>query len=183
MLKHIYTVVGFSILLLPGKIAFASCRVRAQIPASARIFAATDAQSGWTEYKSIKAAPELGLNGGESAQFWRESDGHSSVYMIGPAEDFWTYTRYCFDGKGQLSEIGFEFRTAWGWGYKLEGSVIGTVLRPNSSQYFSTESGKPVSKPNGASDLPDALKPVLYFRLANLPFAKQLSDSSVTIRK
>jgi len=149
--------------------------VKAQVPLTARTFAVTSAQDHWREYKSIEAVPELDNDGGESAQFWRESAGGSSAYVVNPGEDFWIYTRYCFDGKGQLVQVGFEVRTAWGWGYKLEGSVVEAVLRPNSSLFFNTESGTTIPKPDGASDIPEALKPALYSTLSKLPFAQLVS--------
>ncbi len=95
--------------------------------------------------------------------------------MVEPGEDFWIYTRYCFDKGGQLERVGLEVRTAWGWGYRLEGPVMKGVLLANSSGFFSIANDKPISKPASADDIPDALKPRLYLTMNKLPFARLLA--------
>ena len=183
MRKLIGALFGFSVILFTGQVVHAGCNVQAPAPAEARTFAVLNTQGHWKEYKNIEAVPEIDTNGGESAQFWREKDGGSSVYTVDPGEDFWTYTRYCFDSTGQLSQVGFEVRTAWGWGYSLEGPVVEAVFLPKSTRFFSTENGKPIPRPDGASDVPNALRPVLYLRLTKLPFAQLLSGSPTATRK
>jgi hypothetical protein len=158
------------------------CDVNAKVPTS-RTFAKTNDDDRWREYSSIKDVPELDLNAGMSAQFWREGNGDSSVYMVQPGDDLWTFTRYCFDKGDRLARVGHEVRTAWGWGYRLEGSIVGTTLHANSSLFFSTKNGKPISKPETANDITDALKPVLYLRIREFPFANLLSGPSKTSGK
>lgn len=174
---------GLSVILFTGQLVQASCNVKALAPPDARTFAALSAQKQWHEYGNVKGISELETNGGESAQFWRENDGGSSVYLVEPGEDFWTFTRYCFDGAGQLRQVSFEVRTAWGWAYGLEGSVVESVLRLDSTQFFNIKTGKQIPRPDGASDVSNALVPVLYLSIAKLPFAQLLSGPSATKQK
>jgi hypothetical protein len=154
-----------------------ACDVKAKIP-QARTFATLGDPLRWGEYKSIGDVPALGTDGGKSAQVWVDGQGRPQVYMVEPAEDFWTYTRYCFDKSGQLIRVGFEVRTAWGWGYQLEGAVSGGVQHPHSSGFFSTENGKPIRKPKDADDVPNALNPELYLTFSKLPFARFFDATS-----
>lgn len=158
----------------PIAMAAPQCDVKAEVPAGARTFAKVSDQSAWREYPSIEEVPELDTNGGMSAQSWQEQNGGPSVYMVEPGEDFWTFARYCFDGKGELERVGFELRTAWGWGYRLEGTVSKEKLGAHSSEFFSTKNRKTIPRPNEAGDIPGALKPTLYLKTGNLPFAQFL---------
>jgi hypothetical protein len=71
--------------------------------------------------------------------------------------------------------VGFEVRTAWGWSYRLEGQVVKDALHADSSGFFSTENERPISKPEDASDISEALKPTLYLTTNKLPFARLLA--------
>lgn len=175
-------IVAIICLLLFGQTVHGTCNVNAKVPAG-RTFATTHGHGQWREYGSIQAVPELDNDDGQSAQVWREDNGASFAYFVEPGEDFWRFTRYCFDSNGQLREVGFEIRTAWGWGYRLEGSVARTEVQVKSSQFFNTESGKAISKPDGANDIPDALKPLLYQSPSNFPFANLLKRSPPAARR
>jgi len=65
--------------------------------------------------------------------------------------------------------------TAWGWGYREEGPFAAMKLKPNTSEFFSTKTEQPVSKPEEADDIPEALKPSVYPKKSLLPFFKLLS--------
>jgi hypothetical protein len=164
----------------PRVVAAMPCDVKAVIPA-ARIFASQNAKGPWREYREVKDVPELDLDGGKSAQVWDEKGGTLSAYTVEPGEDFWAFTRFCFDNSGQLLRVGYELRTAWGWGYRSQGHMVGTVLRSDSALFFNTESGKPIPQPDGANDVPDALRPTLYLRVDKLPFAHLLRRSPETV--
>ncbi len=169
---------GLTFLAVPVASAATACDVKAVVPKSARTWAKTGDQEAWQEFRSIEAVPALDPDGGVSAQLWRDKTGSSSVYMVEPGEDFWTYTRYCFDKTGQLERVGFEVRTAWGWGYRMEGQVIKGTLRSDSAEFFSTGDQRPIPKPEGASDISEALKPRLYLTMRKLPFAHLFAHSS-----
>jgi hypothetical protein len=162
----------------PVAIAAPACGVQVKIPAKARIFAKTNDQAGWREYRSIADVPQLDLDNGMSARFWQPRKGSPSVYLVEPGEDFWVYTRYCFSSDGKLQDVSFEIRTPLGWGHRSEGSISGTAFQPISSEFFSTRNGKPISKPAGVSDVPRNIKPTLYFKVSELPFAGLLSPAS-----
>jgi len=166
-------------LLLSAESAQAPCDVNAKI-LRARTFATTGDPHRWKEYKSIADVPELDTDGGQSAQVWHDNQGRPLVYTVEPGEDFWTYTRYCFDKSGQLTRVGFEVRTAWGWGYRLEGAVLGGALHPHSSGFFDTENGQPIEKPKDADGVPGALTPKLYPTFSKLPFARLFYAASAT---
>lgn len=140
-----------------------------------RIFADPDGEHGWREYRSVKDAPELQLGFGQLARFWAGPDGKALIRLEEPGEDFNAYTDYCFSKTGHLLSLRFELRTAWGWGFREEGPIVSGTLRPRTSEFFNTKDELPVTRPEQAGDIPDALRPHLYARTSRLPFAKFLS--------
>lgn len=158
------------------------CNVKAPVPSTARVFARVDDHSVWREFRTIEEVPELGNDGGISGQFWRDSRGNALAYTVEPGEDFWIYTRYCFNAAGELQGVGFEIRTAWDWGYQLEGAALNGELRIQSAHFFDTSNDRPISRPNGADDIPEALKPTLYLTVTKLPFANLLAAARLSDR-
>jgi len=150
------------------------CGVDQDRPAQ-RIFADPDGKLGWHEYRSVKDVPELELGFSQFVRFWAGPDGKALIRLEEPGEDFSAYTDYCFEKTGQLVQLRFELRTAWGWGYREEGPVVNGVLAPQTSEFFSTENEVPVTRPEQADDIADALRPHLYVRKSQLPFARLLS--------
>jgi len=135
-----------------------------------RILANPDGKQGWREYQSVKDVPELQNNAGEFALLWSGHKGSSLVRTQQPGEDFAAYTDYCFDSTGQLLQLRFELRTAWGWGYREEGAIRKGLLVPVTSEFFDTKTNMHIVKPQEAADITDALKPRLYLRESQLPF-------------
>ena len=149
-----------------GKNATAQrCGVDQDEPAQ-RIFADPD---GLTD------VPELELGFGESARLWAGGDGNLLIRAEEPGEDFAAYTDYCFNKAGQLVQIRFELRTAWGWGYRQEGPIAKGSIIAQTSEFFSTKTGESITKPDQAADVADALRPHLYLLKSQLPFSKLLS--------
>lgn len=140
-----------------------------------RIFADPDGEHGWSEYRSVKDVPELQLGFGQLARFWAGPDGKALIRLEEPGEDFNAYTDYCFSKTGHLLSLRFELRTAWGWGFREEGPIVNGTLRPRTSEFFNTKDELPVTRPEQADEVPDALRPHLYARTSRLPFAKLLS--------
>jgi hypothetical protein len=97
--------------------------------------------------------------------------------VVAPGQDYWTYTRYCFDSDGQLENVDFEVRTRLGWGLRAESSAASGFDATNSN-FISLKSGKTIAKPDGVGDAPQALKPILYLRVNDLPFASMLTASA-----
>jgi hypothetical protein len=124
--------------------------------------------------RSIEDVPALDPNGGISAQLWTGTGGTSFVRTIEPGEDFWIYTEYCFTKGGQLSRVGFELRTAWGWAYRLESPIENGTTHDASSGFFSTQTEKSITRPEQADDVSQALRPTLYPQASQLPFSKLL---------
>jgi hypothetical protein len=139
-----------------------------------RIFADSDGH-GWREYQNIKGVPEIQLSSGAVAQLWPGSRGNLLVAVEEPGEDFTAYTEYCFDKAGHLVQLRYELRTAWGWGYREEGSFANRKLKPEISQFFKTQTDKPINRPDEADNIPEALKPNIYLKKSGLPFFKLLS--------
>jgi len=137
-----------------------------------RFFADPYGKNDWIEYRSIDAVPQLSSDGGILARLWAGTNGDVLFRLEEPGEDFAAYTDYCFDSKGQLVQLRFELRTAWGWGFRKEGSVLKGILTPRMSEFFSTKTDMPVKRPKQADDIAQALKPKLYSRQAQLPFFK-----------
>jgi hypothetical protein len=140
-----------------------------------RLFADPDDKHGWQEYRSVKDVPELEPGFGRFASFWEGPDGKALIRLEEPGEDFYAYTDYCFEKSGQLVQLRFELRTAWGWGYRQEGPVVKGALAPQMSEFFDTKNNAAITKPEQANDIADALRPHLYARKFRLPFAKLLS--------
>jgi hypothetical protein len=158
-----------------GKNATAQrCGVDQDEPAQ-RIFADPDGKHGWREFQQITDVPELELGFGESARLWAGGDGNLLIRAEEPGEDFAAYTDYCFNKAGQLVQIRFELRTAWGWGYRQEGPIAKGSIVAQTSEFFSTKTGESITKPDQAADVADALRPHLYLLKSQLPFSKLLS--------
>jgi len=148
-----------------------------QDEAPARVFADSSGK-GWREYKA-KAVPELELNLGSAAQVWPGTNGSLLVHVQEPGEDFAVYTDYCFDKAGKLTQLRYELRTAWGWGYRQEGPLAGSNLKSETSEFFDTKTGQHIERPEQAGDVPDALKPRIYQKKSELPFFKLLPKGMV----
>lgn len=169
--------------VVPVAVAAPLCDVNAAAPQDARSFARIDDQGTWREFPSIQDIPDLDTDSEDTAQFWQSAHGQPSVYIVESGEDFSIYTRYCFGNAGNLERLGFEVRTAWGWGYRLSGSVLRGKLHVNSSAFFSTDDERAIARPEGASDIPEALRPTLYLTMSKLPFARLLSGPVMPNRK
>jgi hypothetical protein len=163
--------------------AMPACDSKAKVPDTARTFAKTSNEDNWSEYRNIEAIPDLSLDGAASAQFWLDPDGAPSALMVEPGEDFWIYTRSCFNKKGGLVGVGFEVRTAWGWDYRLGGFIVNGHLQTISSGFFSTRNDQKIPRPDTADDVADVLRPTLYLEMTKLPFAALLSRSSAAKSK
>ena len=152
------------------------CGVDQHQPAQ-RIFANPDGKHGWREYPSVEEVPELENDAGESAFLWTSHNGSILVSTQEPGEDFAAYTDYCFDSTGQLVQLRFQLRTAWGWGYREEGAIRKGLLVPETSEFFDTKADLHIAKPEQAADITDALKPRLYLRESQLPFHRLLTKN------
>jgi hypothetical protein len=139
-----------------------------------RVFAIVDGTQGWREYRSVGDVPEVALGAVEYAYLWVGRDRNVLIRMEQPTEDFSAYTDYCFDPTGQLIQIKFELRTAWGWGLREEGPILKGLLMACTSEFFSTNTEERISRPEQAADIADWLKPELYLRKSRLPFFKLL---------
>jgi hypothetical protein len=179
-MRHILTLVAC---LLVGSRARASdsqiarwCGANDNGPAT-RTFAVLDERRPWREYPDVKSIPEMEPDVGSGyARIWLAHDGNILVRVAEPGQDFWAYTAYCFDKAGSLIYLGYELRTAWNWGFREEGSFKNGRLNPERPEFFSTETGQPIAKPEQAADVPEALKPQIFPTKAALPFFKLLSQ-------
>jgi hypothetical protein len=141
-----------------------------------KIVANPDGKQGWREYRNVADVPELdGDSGGTSAVGWIGGNGDVLISTQEPGQDFAAYTDYCFDSKGQLIQMRYELRTAWGWGYREEGPISKGVLVPQVTEFFDTKTEAPINRPEDAASTRGALTPRLYLQESNLPFFKLLS--------
>ena len=150
------------------------CGVAESQPAD-RIFANSDGRVGWREYRSVQQVPELQKGFGQLAQIWTRKGSGSVVNLQEPGENFATGTDYCFDAKGALSAVRYELRTTWGWGFRESGSVSGGRFQAGKSEFFDIRTELPVSEPEQAASIPDALKPQLYLQESQLLFFNLLA--------
>ncbi|SRR5579871_538672 len=149
------------------------CGVDLKQPAQ-KIFANPNGKKVWKEYKTVKDIPEISNGYGSTAFYWSGSDGQFLIQVEEPGEDFNGYTDYCFNRLGNLTGLRYELRTAWGWGFREEGTIEHGSLQPSSTNFFDTKTDKKVPRPDMADDIPDALKPRIYLLKSQLPFSRLL---------
>jgi hypothetical protein len=159
----------------PAAAAAPACNVLAAVPDTARTFSTLSGSSPWVEYQSLAYAPDPTGLGGMYAQYWTDSNGAPSVFMIEPGTQGWIYVTYCFNAAGQLENVSF-ILTAPTWSYRLDGTVTQGALQAQTSYFFDASSGNKIPKPDGADALADAMKPVLYLDTSKLPFAALLAQ-------
>jgi len=153
------------------------CSIKAKVPSSARIFAKTDGQSAWHEYPGVAYVPDVRLDSGMTAQVVQHHNRITSITVVSPGQIYWTYTRYCYAGDGDLSGVSYEVRTQLGWGYRVEGASTGGAFTSSLHEFFRTRDGKPIGKPVGVADAPVDLHPTVYPSLGALPFAALLKPA------
>jgi len=157
-----------------------ACDVKATVPDGARVFAKLSGDSPWHEYRTLESVPEPTGAGLTYAQYWLDKDGAPSAFMLEMDQDYSKYVRYCFSSGNQLESIGFVVTTTWGWGYKMDGTVMQGALQVESSGFFNTYSFDTIPRPDGASAHADALNLALYLETSKLPFAALLSQPSTS---
>jgi hypothetical protein len=141
-----------------------------------RVFADPQGKGNWKEYRTLKEVPELTNDAGAYAGFLSGSDGNSLIITQEPGEDFTAYTDYCFEKNGRLLQLRFELRTAWGWEFREEGSIVNGHFSSRSVEFFDTKTEKMVPKPgDDANEVLANVKPNLYSQKSRLPFFKLLS--------
>ena len=161
---------------VPAATAAPACDVKAEVPETARTFSTLSGSSPWVEYQSLAYAPDPTGLGAAYAQYWLDSNGTPSVFMIQPGKQYWIYVTYCFSVRGQLENVSFILNSSSTWGYRLDGTMTQGVLQPQTSYFFNNYSGATIPKPDGADALADAMKPTLYLDTSKLPFAAQLAQ-------
>jgi hypothetical protein len=151
------------------------CGVDQAQPAQ-RLFADPEGKHLWQEYRSAKDAPEVQLGFGQFARFWAGPNGKALIRLEEPHEDSYAYTDSCFSKTGHLLSLRFEVRSVQGWGLREERNIVNGTLRPRTLEFFNTEDERPVTKPEDADDVRDAVRPPVYARKSQWPFAKLLSQ-------
>lgn len=149
------------------------CGVDLKLPAQ-RVFADPDGKKGWREFKKLQDVPPIGLNAGTSAVVWTGREGGVFVELQEPGEDWYRFTDYCFDQTGQLVQVSFQLRTAWGWGYRSGGPVVRGAVAASAEEFFDLKTETVIAKPADADEVAEARKVDLYLRKSKLPFAKFL---------
>jgi hypothetical protein len=175
------SIVALSILVVTARAGAATqnetwqrCGV-AQNQTPQRVFADPDGKGDWKEYRTLQEVPQLANDSGEYAGLIAGNDGQVLIITQFPGEDFTAYTDYCFDKEGQVVQVRFELRTAWGWGYRNEGTIVKGNLSPRTSEFFDTKTENPIPKPGEDGDeILASVKPHIYLRKSQLPFSKLL---------
>lgn len=165
---------GFAQTRTPQEIVAQKCGVESNEPAQ-RVFAKIDDKQPWREFRHVADVPELSLGFGTSAEMWSGRNHRLLIRTEEPGEDFDAYTEYCFGQDRRLLQVAYELRTAWGWGFRMNGTVLNGTLHTDSKVYFNTETGKQMPRPDGADDIREALRPSLFLTVKRLPFSQLLS--------
>jgi hypothetical protein len=71
--------------------------------------------------------------------------------------------------------LGFEVRTYWGYGFRKSDPIVKGIFSPRTSDYFDTENKAAITRPEQAEDFVEALKPYIFNRKSQLPYAKLIS--------
>lgn len=154
------------------------CGVDFNKPAT-RVFVDATAKEPWTEIRDIRTLPDVNLNdGGRVARVWKGTDGNVLVFVEEPGEDFDIASEYCFDKDGAISRIRFQVKTAWRWGFREEGLVKDGAIVAETNEFFDMDNGEKVPKPSGANEIPETLKPKVYTKITELPFAKLMEPQT-----
>jgi hypothetical protein len=172
LLCPLSTAVGSRAATIKDSIA-RECGVDENQPAQ-RIVADPEGKNVWRRYKKPEDVPTL-ESSGHFAQIWVTFNGNVFIRMEEPSEDWVTYTDYCFNKIGRLIVLGFEVRTYWGYGFRKSGPIVKGIFRPRTSDYFDTENEAAITRPEQAEDFVEALKPYIFNRKSQLPFAKLIS--------
>ena len=167
--------IAFAVCAVPAATAAPACDVKAEVPETARTFSTLSGSNPWVEYQSLAYAPDPTGLGAAYAQYWLDSNGAPSVFMIQPGTQYWIYVTYCFSVAGQLENVSFVLNAST-WGYRMDGTVTQGVLQVQTFYFFNNYSGDKIPKPDGADALADAMKPVLYLETSKLPFAALLAQ-------
>jgi hypothetical protein len=137
------------------------------------VFADPHGDGEWRKFSALADVPELEDDAGDAALVWPGQKGNLLVRVIEPGEEYWIRTDYCFDGDGRLVQVRFDFRTLGEWGYREEGPIRGGELASETSQFFDQKTQARIALPDTAT-YGESLKPQLYLRRSELPFAALL---------
>jgi hypothetical protein len=139
--------------------------------ANERIFANIGLKS-WKEYAKPAEVPPLNRDNGEEMFVVRVSpSGEKYVRSIEYTEDSSMYYEYCFGNAGWPRRVRYEMRTAWGWWYEDDQFYLTPRMAMRHTKYFfDTASNKMIPRPRQADDVPDFLKPKIYWSFNTLPF-------------
>ena len=161
----------------PAAIAATVCSANVPVPMNARVFAKVSDEGSWNEYRSFDQVPKLEPVSGKYALYWHPKKNAPSVYIVELQQGFYIQTRYCYDSGGQLQGVDLEIGSNLGWGHRQEGAVAKDGFDASKAEFFRTVDGKEIGQPFGPSDPPRALKPKLYMKISDLPFASLLEPS------
>jgi hypothetical protein len=142
-----------------------------------RVFAAIDGKH-WKEYSSQEDIPEPKGEWAEGALVVRSAQA-TAADVEGEGQDFSDSSVYCFDARGELTQVERTFTTVWGWGYSEEDSFKDGALASHQEHYFDTAKGDfdstktpTIARPAGADDVREAMRLKLYKTVEELPFFK-----------
>jgi hypothetical protein len=68
-------------------------------------------------------------------------------------------------------------KTAWRWEFREEGPVKDGAIIAETKEFFDMDKDASIPKPAGADDIPEVLKPHVYQKISDLPFAKFLEPA------
>lgn len=142
-----------------------------------KILADHEGSGSWHQYGKATDIPPL--YNGSAAFVWPGAGGKLFLALQDWSEGSHSYTDYCSDPSGKLWRLRHELRTVWGWRVRTEGSTIDRKLRAESSKFFETGKDQMIPRAEMADDMPDALRPTLYFSKTRLPFYKFLIGAKI----
>ena len=142
------------------------CGVKA-VTGSARLF--SDNEARWKEYATTKQVPQ-NTEWSENAYVWGKVGSPVAIDVEGLGEGFGDSAYYCFNARGNLSSLEYEFRTTWGWGYAEHRELDNDGRETATSHFFRMKDRKEIPRPQAADDVHQAMTVKIYKRLSGVPF-------------
>ena len=130
----------------------------------------SDNSGHWAQYSSDEKVPPGDVD--TRAYWWKTSNLTLVRITVAIVDDMQKTSEYCYNSSGRLAEFRYEFWTAWGWGYNERRALNSAgQLTVTQSGFVKIPGGQRIHKPDQAADVEKSLRPEIYERLKEMPFA------------
>jgi hypothetical protein len=171
-------VAGITLSQLPSSLAQLKASGLAQLSA----ICGTESRPGWRQifafdgqwkkYRALSEVPESHVGITRMAQVWQGPMGMTLVTINPDIGEIFVQTSYCFQESGHLLALTHDVRHPAGWGFfELRQYDISGRTLSSSARFFDSTSGDELRHRKKDVENQALLKPTLYSRFEDLPFA------------